>query len=160
MPQKTVHLGTRTGQWQNDQQKNFRKGLLPRDRAGRMQEIHHGVFENQIDRVWEENYRACADYLRENPDSRLTHSTVYMGRRIGTWIRNQVAAMNRGALRGERLARLAALDGRFVRPSPAQSLAVKNAAGPRDPPHLCGPFTPGRVPGIFTSSIGLRIIVG
>ncbi|MCI8513978.1 MAG: hypothetical protein HFI93_05025 [Lachnospiraceae bacterium] len=107
-----VFLGLWLGQLRNWERSGARPGYLTPARKERLDEI--GMIWNKPDHVWEQNYAAACDYLRENGHLRIPASyATGDGIRLGAWLARQRALragkIRRGRLTEEQIARLDAI---------------------------------------------------
>lgn len=110
--------GFALGHWIMHSRQYHRKGMLAPDRLRALEKL--GMIWDAHDAVWEEQFCAAGQYLRENGDLRVHPAFVTPGGlKLGWWIKTQRARRAQGLLSSERFERLDhigmiwnALDGR------------------------------------------------
>ena len=97
--------GVKLGSWANNQRTAYSKGTLGNERIARLEDI--GFVMEPIKALWENNIACLVRYHEEKGDCLVprTYETGD-GVKLGHWVNNHRAALSKGKLSAERIARL------------------------------------------------------
>jgi len=100
--------GLKLGQWLQRMRRDYKKGVLRRERVERLEAI--GITRDIADRQWEEFYGVARRYYQERGALRIAPKYVAPdGTRLGTWIQRNRKWYKQGKLPPERIKRLEAI---------------------------------------------------
>ncbi len=110
VPKDHMESGYRLGWWVSDRRVQYARGLLPRDRAKRLQAMA-GWSWNTRDDMFEVGLGHLRAFVKREGHARVPSGHVEAGYPLGTWLSNCRRCHRRGRLPRKRASRLEALRG-------------------------------------------------
>ncbi len=103
LPFRAIYRGRELGAWVYMQQKAYRRGQLPEDRAERLEAILGWDWKGRQGARWEEMFEVLGRFIEREGHARVPREHVEDGEALGEWVKIQRDAYR--GIKGRRLAK-------------------------------------------------------